>query len=501
MSYCEEKGKRETAKPRFPSRVSTAALPLSENEIRSILGKFARHVELWKKGVAGRLSCIIQDDARTEERGTIAGSTSPLGLRETSPIATRHHPPTRRRCCVVKCLSRAMFPAGPNRPGQWLPLLIQRPGSKPEPVGVMLFDTTADKLSIKLMDEPAGIDEDTREVWSELGDDLKLKAQEMGGRALLRWLEENASNTFQVGPREDVQIDNPDLIFDLYQRNVLGSMSADRQRVADIIPIFSREDISAARNSLRLSPAVTLGAMKKLTSATASVGQIEKLVSLDPTLAGHLIKASNAAFLPYRDEARSISQAIMRLGFDRTRLLFLGFSFRQYFSTPRLRRVWDHSIQVTQAARSLCNRLPWADAQEVTLLALVHDIAQLNLLALGPTFERRFAELQQTGDYEVQIERKLCGTSHAEIGADLLQSWFFPADMVEAVRHHHIPDRSDLRLTAFLHLIESWTESDEDVFDPAVHSRTLDLLQITKADLSSLAGPIDPELSLLRFAA
>lgn len=75
--------------------------------------------------------------------------------------------------------------------------------------------------------------------------------------------------------------------------------------MSDILPIFSAEDLTAARNGLRISPAVTMAALKKLKSATASVGQIERLVSLDATLAGQVIKAANTAVLPFRDEARS----------------------------------------------------------------------------------------------------------------------------------------------------------------------------------------------------
>src|SRR4051794_37209602 len=127
--------------------------------------------------------------------------------------------------------------------------------------------------------------------------------------------------------------------------------------MSDIVPIFNPDDLTAARNSLRISPALTMAALKKLKSATASVGQIERLVSLDPTLAGQVIKATNVALLPFRDEARSISQAIMRLGLDCTTLLIIGFSFRRYFSTPRLRKVWNHSIDAAQAARSLCRLL------------------------------------------------------------------------------------------------------------------------------------------------
>jgi HD-like signal output (HDOD) protein len=40
-----------------------------------------------------------------------------------------------------------------------------------------------------------------------------------------------------------------------------------------------------------------------------------------------------------------------------------------------------------------------------------------------------------------QVEQQLIGVSHAEVGAYLLGIWGLPTPVVEAVAHHHCPDR------------------------------------------------------------
>ena len=41
-----------------------------------------------------------------------------------------------------------------------------------------------------------------------------------------------------------------------------------------------------------------------------------------------------------------------------------------------------------------------------------------------------------------EAERMVLGTSHAEIGAYLLGLWGMPNTLVEAIAHHHTPDRA-----------------------------------------------------------
>jgi phage repressor protein C with HTH and peptisase S24 domain len=63
--------------------------------------------------------------------------------------------------------------------------------------------------------------EEDVEVLSELERDLDLKAQEMGGGALLAWLEENASQTIRAHDRQPVAVRNfPSTLNRLYREHV-----------------------------------------------------------------------------------------------------------------------------------------------------------------------------------------------------------------------------------------------------------------------------------------
>src|SRR4051794_17178670 len=78
----------------------------------------------------------------------------------------------------------------PERPAEFLTFDVALPGRKPEAAGVLLLDRDSDQLHIKLRrdwDEIA--EEEDIEVLAQLEHDLDLKAHEMGGGALLAWLE------------------------------------------------------------------------------------------------------------------------------------------------------------------------------------------------------------------------------------------------------------------------------------------------------------------------
>ena len=95
---------------------------------------------------------------------------------------------------------------------------------------------------------------------------------------------------------------------------------------------------------------------------------------------------------------------------------------KKLFSTPHLERIWDHSVQAAQTARQIAQLTGLVTPEEAALTALVHDIGQIVLAALGGTYESSFTVLRRKHSYTMEVERELCGYTHAEIGADLLES-------------------------------------------------------------------------------
>ncbi|MDQ2839825.1 MAG: HDOD domain-containing protein [Acidobacteriota bacterium] len=339
---------------------------------------------------------------------------------------------------------------------------------------------------------------------SLLAPDLEQTATDLGGSSALARFEEEWSNTLQLSVRQTIQIHDPvaavERIFGdrVAAQTLLNVPAINRAAVGRS---FTREDLLAAQQSISLSP-IAINILSALQNPRSSLTTIEELIAKDPAIAAHLVRTANSALYSRGNEARSVSQALARVGTDRARLHVTALTMRKAFSSaPQLHKVWNHSIDTVQIARQICRRISSCREDELMLVALVHDFGQLALLGLGRGYSDRHARLRQQGKYPVQIERALCGVSHAEIGADLLNNWRFPPDMVEAIRDHHEPSRSGSTMAWLIYLVESLSETDEDVIDPAEHARALAHLGITNEELLGIDRRIDPDLCLLRLAA
>jgi phage repressor protein C with HTH and peptisase S24 domain len=94
------------------------------------------------------------------------------------------------------------------------------------PIGVLLEDPESNALHIRLRrDWGMFADGEEREVLELLEDDLISKGREMGAGAVFSWLEENASNMFQVTDRENVLADYfPRTLNRLYRKRVRSNI-------------------------------------------------------------------------------------------------------------------------------------------------------------------------------------------------------------------------------------------------------------------------------------
>jgi putative nucleotidyltransferase with HDIG domain len=266
-------------------------------------------------------------------------------------------------------------------------------------------------------------------------------------------------------------------------------------------PRFSDADLLGARERIPISRHVAARCLAVLQNEGSSLSEIEAVVSDDPVIAAHLMRVANSALLASRREIRTLGAAILHLGFGRTKVHIWALSSKSLFTSPHLREVWNHSVQAAKVARNLAIASGVVDRDEACLAGLVHDVGQLVLTGLGCGYVETAARLRAQGHYPVEIERRLCGSSHAGIGADLLDSWCFPAEIVEAVRHHHTPSSSQLPLTSLLFAAESWIEAPEDVFSPREHTAAMERLQLNRRDLARIAQQCTPDLDLLRIAA
>ena len=108
------------------------------------------------------------------------------------------------------------------RSGQYSLLLSELPGSGLQTIGVLLLDPASDTLYCRLRRDWIRIssDEDT-EVMEALEEHLEIESREVGGGAVLRRLEEEASDSIRVTNREAITVRNFErTLGELYREHV-----------------------------------------------------------------------------------------------------------------------------------------------------------------------------------------------------------------------------------------------------------------------------------------
>jgi HD-like signal output (HDOD) protein len=173
------------------------------------------------------------------------------------------------------------------------------------------------------------------------------------------------------------------------------------------------------------------------------------VIEADAAITAKVLQLANCAMFHDQDRVRSIQQALVRLGFSGVRNLVMcsevlaGWS-RATCSDVNLDSMQAHVQRVARVTAALTAGTPCHD--EAVLAAFLHDIGYWVLVQERPEELDRAAALAVTEDIPMhEAERLVLGTSHAEIGAYLLGLWGMPNTLVEAIAHHHTPERAGVR--------------------------------------------------------
>ncbi len=91
------------------------------------------------------------------------------------------------------------------------------------------------------------------------------------------------------------------------------------------------EKMDKSCSSLPSLSAITMKLMDLATDEDVTAQGLADLIGKDPGLSVKLLKLANSACFSQRTEVASVEQAVMRLGFDRLRIMALSLSLRETF--------------------------------------------------------------------------------------------------------------------------------------------------------------------------
>ncbi|MDR3709732.1 MAG: HDOD domain-containing protein [Capsulimonadaceae bacterium] len=184
-----------------------------------------------------------------------------------------------------------------------------------------------------------------------------------------------------------------------------------------------------------------------LNDSTASVEEVATVISGDPPAAAQVLRAANSPYYGFHRTISSVRDASCLIGMTTLRTMLRipqTPSAVSFGDSDRMERVATHSRAVAHAAKIVARRVYFPNRDKVYAAGLLHDIGKF-VIASGSAREQ--SEIDRLiRSYRIpatQAEMLVLGSDHAAIGASVLNQWDLPSSIVEAVRLHHHPTRSE----------------------------------------------------------
>lgn len=205
-------------------------------------------------------------------------------------------------------------------------------------------------------------------------------------------------------------------------------------------------------------PAVALQVIDLANNPDVNLGDLAKVIELDPGLVTKLFRAGNSPLYGMRRQATNLRQVLNLLGLQGTLALALGFSLMASSHTTGTmpldtEQFWRRSLLTGTACRILGEKLGMKNPDELFLAGLLHGVGILVLALMMPDqyslLLNNATVPQTTGPAALdcqrlaELEQERLEADHAEVGAWLLHHWKLPDTLCYAAAGSLDPARAN----------------------------------------------------------
>ncbi len=264
-----------------------------------------------------------------------------------------------------------------------------------------------------------------------------------------------------------------------------------------------RQVISNIRN-LPTPPIVFHQIQKVINDPKVSAGQIASILSEDPAMSVKVLKLTNSAFYGLAREIDSVKQAVIVVGMEAIKNLVLSASVLDMFKGDKVDQefqegFWRHSLAVGFCARILARKVKSRsiiDPDAAFSGGLLHDIGKVVMNCFLPDEYAAVAaeRVRDTQSQTYEIEERVLGYNHAQVGSVLAEQWKLPHRLAEAVAFHHHPELSDgdQPVPHIIHVAnyiakKTFYEEDEAYLIGSPQDEVMDYLQILPDDQDAIS--------------
>ena len=248
-------------------------------------------------------------------------------------------------------------------------------------------------------------------------------------------------------------------------------------------------------------PQVAQKARQVISDPKSSYSELSDVINTDQGIVTQILKLANSSYYGVSGKVSSVKHAAAVLGVKTVMELLdmacasglLGGDLDGYDLNAG--DLWEHSLAVAEAARLIAKAGHPALAEEAFSAGLIHDVGKLILSPYVVERKDEFTAMVGDGQHSfLSAEKDILGFDHAQIAADVCRQWKMPANIIDAIGHHHSPDCADEKLlTCIIHIadaaaIMSGIGTGIDGMLYSMDPDALERLKIGEEDLNEVMG-------------
>jgi HD-like signal output (HDOD) protein len=176
-----------------------------------------------------------------------------------------------------------------------------------------------------------------------------------------------------------------------------------------------------------------------------SAQQLTQVILRDASLTTKLLQVVNSAvYGQYRGRIRTVSKAVMILGFEVVRNVAMSLMILEFSrGRPQERTLQDELVGAFFAsvmAKPLCQRLTMCNSEEAVICTIFQSLGRLLVTFFLFEESRQIRALMENGTAEEQAAEQVLGISYRELGVGVARQWGLPERLVEGMQRLALRD-------------------------------------------------------------
>lgn len=175
----------------------------------------------------------------------------------------------------------------------------------------------------------------------------------------------------------------------------------------------------------------------------SSASDLARVIQHDHGLSSKILKLANSVYYaPGSRKSKTLTQAVVTIGFQEVKNLALSISLMESFRGKvsdkfKFERFWAHSLATAIAAYRLSTVISKDRQEEAFVAGFLHDLGKLVIAYETPDDWSEIVSMVDRGFSIRKAELYQIGTYHTHVGAYIARKWAFPESLAVVMRDHH----------------------------------------------------------------